>query len=139
MLIFRLTKCNKMNNHVHIAHHQGSFIVRKSNCVIVTVHDIGTSHQSLLSFCSLPCIKAVSQRSLIVHVCLPGQEPQAEELDGQYPSMQVKQQYLQSRRLCVWNMSIFTTRSSFVYIIFGYLCSLEISKAPWSIGVNNGW
>ena len=104
MLIFRLTKCNKMNNHVHIAHHQGSFIVRKSNCVIVTVHDIGTSHQSLLSFCSLPCIKAVAQRSLIVHVCLPGQEPQAEKLDGQYPSMQVKQQFLQFfqiRRLCV--------------------------------------
>jgi len=70
------------------AYIQGSFIVRKSNCVIVTVHDIGTSHQSLLSFCSLPCIKEVAQRSLIVHVCLPGQEPQADELDGQYPSMQ---------------------------------------------------
>jgi len=70
------------------AYIQGSFIVRKSNCVLVTVHDVGTSHQSLLSFCSLGCIRHVAQRSLIVHVCLPGQQPGAEDLEGEYPSMQ---------------------------------------------------
>ena len=69
---------------------QGSFIVRKSNCVIVTIHDIGCSYQNLHKFCSHPSMKQVTERSCYVHICLPGQEPEADNIDAEYPGMQVK-------------------------------------------------
>ena len=69
---------------------QGSFIVRKSNCVIVTIHDIGCSYQNLHKFCSHPSMTHVTERSCYVHICLPGQEPGAEAIETDYPGIQVK-------------------------------------------------
>ena len=56
--------------------------------MIVTIHDIGTSYQSLHTFCCLPSMQQVAERSLIVHVSLPGQHPGAPDLQSDYSSMQ---------------------------------------------------
>ena len=71
---------------------QGSYVVRRSSCVILTIHDLVTNHRSLARFCSLACMRPVAERSLVVHICVPGQETGAEDTDT-LPSLQVTTMY----------------------------------------------
>ena len=66
---------------------QGSLAAR---CVIVTVHDLGTSQLSLSEFFSLPCLDPLTARCLLVHVSLPGQQPDQPDWEpGQtFPSLE---------------------------------------------------
>ena len=71
---------------------QGSLpeIQRVGRCVILTLHDLGSSHLSLQDFFSLPCLAALTSTSLLLHISLPGQQPEAPDCPttARYPSMQ---------------------------------------------------
>jgi len=56
--------------------------------VFLTVHDLGENHESIVDFTMHPAMAEITNRSLYLHVDLPGQEPGAADLDGDYPSMQ---------------------------------------------------
>ena len=56
--------------------------------MILTLHDLGSNHRSVAQFCSLTCMRSVTERSLLVHICVPGQETGAEVADT-VPSLQV--------------------------------------------------
>jgi len=43
---------------------------------------------SMYKFCSLPCMKSVTERSVIVHICLPGQQNSADDHSGDFPNLQ---------------------------------------------------
>ena len=61
-----------------------------SQCVLVTLHDLGSSHLALQQFFSLPCLAALTSTSLILHISLPGQQPEAPDCPkaSRYPGMQ---------------------------------------------------
>ena len=67
---------------------QGSLTVRRSSCVILTLHDLGTNHRSVARFCSLTSMRLVTERSTVIHVCVPGQETKASDIHT-VPSLQV--------------------------------------------------
>ena len=56
--------------------------------MILTLHDLGTNHRSLARFCSLASMRMVTERSLVIHVCVPGQETGASDTHT-VPSLQV--------------------------------------------------
>ena len=56
--------------------------------MILTLHDLGTNHRSLARFCALASMRLVTERSLVIHVCVPGQETGAGDADT-LPSLQV--------------------------------------------------
>ena len=66
--------------------------------MILTLHDLGSNHWSLAQFCSLACMRQVTERSLLVHICVPGQETGAEDADT-VPSLQVTTIYCTTVRL----------------------------------------
>ena len=63
---------------------------RVGQCVILTLHDLGSSHLSLQEFFSLPCLSSLTSTSLLLHISLPGQQPGAPDCPtrANYPSMQ---------------------------------------------------
>lgn len=66
--------------------------------MILTLHDLGSNHRSVAQFCSLACMRPVTERSLLVHICVPGQETGAEDADT-VPSLQVTTIYCTTVRL----------------------------------------
>lgn len=63
---------------------------REGNSVFLTVHDIGSNHNSWVSFTKNEVMNGVTEKSLFLHVCAPGQETGAEDLPDNYtfPTMQ---------------------------------------------------
>ena len=61
-----------------------------SRCVLLTLHDLGSSHLALQQFFSLPCLAALTSTSLVLHISLPGQHPEAPDCPStaRYPGMQ---------------------------------------------------
>jgi len=64
--------------------------LREGNSVFLTVHDIGSNHNSWVSFTKNEVMNGVTEKSLFLHVCAPGQETGAEDLPDNYtfPTMQ---------------------------------------------------
>lgn len=58
---------------------------KDSKIVYLTCHDIGNNHYSFAKFISSPCFDDIRKRSVFVHVDLPGQEDDAEDLDEDHP------------------------------------------------------
>ena len=56
--------------------------------MILTLHDLGTNHRSVARFCSLASMRLVTERSLVIHVCIPGQETRASDTHT-VPNLQV--------------------------------------------------
>ena len=59
-----------------------------SQCALVTLHDLGSSHLSMSELFSLPCLSQLTSRSLLVHLSLPGQQPAAPDQEQTFPSLQ---------------------------------------------------
>lgn len=53
--------------------------------VILTVHDVGTNHNSFVDFFDHPSMADVTANALVLHICLPGQEDNA--MDLTFPSV----------------------------------------------------
>jgi len=68
---------------------QGDQDKMKEGVVFLTVHDVGASYQTLVDFISHPSMEQIKGRCVFLHVAVPGQEPEQEDLprDFTFPSM----------------------------------------------------
>jgi len=69
---------------------QGDIEKLRGGVVLLTVHSAGSSFNSWLDFAGDVKMEDIRKRALFVHVALPGQEPDSEELlgDFQFPSLE---------------------------------------------------
>lgn len=69
---------------------QGDVALQDKKAVFLTVHDLGCNHTSFHDFVEHPVMKEIKERSIFIHVDLPGQEDDAPDLpeDFKYPTMQ---------------------------------------------------
>jgi len=76
--------------HLHVYVQGDLERLRDKNSVFLTVHDIGSNHNSWVSFSKQEVMNSVTEKSLLLHVCVPGQDPGAEDLpdDFVFPTMQ---------------------------------------------------
>ncbi|CAD6185474.1 unnamed protein product [Caenorhabditis auriculariae] len=70
--------------HVYV---QGNAEERAGKTYIITVHDIGTNHKSFVRFVNHPSMAAVKEKSIFLHVCVPGQEDNAADYIGDFPTL----------------------------------------------------
>eukprot|EP00090_Calanus_glacialis_P013875 TRINITY_DN2250_c0_g1_i2.p1 TRINITY_DN2250_c0_g1~~TRINITY_DN2250_c0_g1_i2.p1 ORF type:complete len:322 (-),score=110.47 TRINITY_DN2250_c0_g1_i2:163-1128(-) len=65
--------------------------LKTSSSVLLTIHDVGSSYNSWVNFTSHEDMKEVKDRSLFLHVCMPGQKAEEDDLspDYMFPSMQM--------------------------------------------------
>jgi hypothetical protein len=63
--------------------------LKSSPSVFLTLHDVGSSYSSMVNFTHHEDMLEVTRKSLVLHVSLPGQGPEDEDLDPdyEYPSM----------------------------------------------------
>ncbi|KAL3222343.1 hypothetical protein MRX96_028442 [Rhipicephalus microplus] len=63
----------------------------EKKAVFLTVHDIGNNHSSFQDFVDHPCMAEIKQRSVFIHVDVPGQEDNATELPSEFnfPTIQM--------------------------------------------------
>ena len=68
---------------------QGDLDRCRNQAVFLTVHHVGSDYTSLVSWASSPAMKEVRDRAVFLHVSLPGQESESEDLprDFTFPSM----------------------------------------------------
>lgn len=78
--------CGKLTVHV-----QGDMDNLEKKAVFLTVHDIGNNHSSFQDFVEHPCMAEIKQRSVFIHVDVPGQEDNAAELPSEFnfPTIQM--------------------------------------------------
>ncbi|XP_075737890.1 uncharacterized protein LOC142777415 isoform X8 [Rhipicephalus microplus] len=78
--------CGKLTVHV-----QGDMDNLEKKAVFLTVHDIGNNHSSFQDFVDHPCMAEIKQRSVFIHVDVPGQEDNATELPSEFnfPTIQM--------------------------------------------------
>merc|ERR1712142_404059 len=67
---------------------QGDLKTLRDGVVFLTVHDIGSNHKPIARFTSHACMDQIATRALFVHVCVPGQDKDAEDFGADFPSMQ---------------------------------------------------
>jgi len=67
---------------------QGDLKTQRDGVVFLTVHDIGSNHKPIARFTSHACMDQIATRALFVHVCVPGQDKDAEDFGADFPSMQ---------------------------------------------------
>jgi len=70
--------------HVYI---QGNIEDRLGKTVILTVHDVGTNHKSFVRFVNHPSMAEVKAKSIFLHICVPGQEDNAPDFVGEFPTL----------------------------------------------------
>ncbi|XP_076368564.1 uncharacterized protein ZK1073.1-like [Tachypleus tridentatus] len=70
---------------------QGDIEKMDSKAVFLTVHDIGSNHSSFHTFVEHACMTEIKQRSIFIHVDVPGQEDNAPDLpaDFHFPTIQM--------------------------------------------------
>ncbi|KAH7722489.1 Ndr [Aphelenchoides avenae] len=66
---------------------QGCLEDRNGKTFILTVHDVGANHKSLIRFVDDPSMEEVKENTIFLHVCLPGQEDNAPDYKGEYPTL----------------------------------------------------
>ncbi|XP_018900286.2 uncharacterized protein ZK1073.1 isoform X1 [Bemisia tabaci] len=84
--IVKTDRCGDLTVHV-----QGDLTQQEKRAIFLTVHDLGSNHHSWEDFVSLPCMTEVKDRSIFIHVDVPGHEDNAPPLPDsyQFPSLQV--------------------------------------------------
>ncbi|PAV92819.1 hypothetical protein WR25_18112 [Diploscapter pachys] len=66
--------------HVYV---QGNIEDKSGKTFFITVHDIGTNHKSFIRFVNDPSMAPVKDKSIFLHVCVPGQEQNASDFSGE--------------------------------------------------------
>ncbi|XP_054917186.1 uncharacterized protein ZK1073.1 isoform X4 [Dermacentor andersoni] len=94
--VYEEVSCNKMevmtkNCGKLTVHVQGDMDNLEKKAVFLTVHDIGNNHSSFQDFVDHPCMAEIKQRSVFIHVDVPGQEDNATELPSEFnfPTIQM--------------------------------------------------
>merc|ERR1711892_397862 len=62
--------------------------LKASTPVFLTIHNVGSSYKNWMRFTSQDCMKEAKDKSVFLHVSLPGQQSAADDLDQVFPSMQ---------------------------------------------------
>ncbi|XP_046599703.1 uncharacterized protein ZK1073.1 isoform X2 [Neodiprion lecontei] len=78
-------KCGDL--HVYV---QGDLKQQEKRAVFMTVHDLGCNHTSFHDFVNHPCMSEIKDRSIFIHIDVPGHADNAPNLpDGfQFPTLQ---------------------------------------------------
>lgn len=63
---------------------QGNLEEKHGKTIFLTCHDMGTNYKSWLPFVNHAAMTGVRERSIFIHVCVPGQEDNAETLPESY-------------------------------------------------------
>ncbi|XP_046658900.1 uncharacterized protein ZK1073.1 isoform X2 [Homalodisca vitripennis] len=73
-----------------VIHVQGDVSQQDKRAVFLTVHDLGCNHYSFEDFINKPCMSDIKERSIFIHVDVPGHEDNADPLPDsfQFPSLQ---------------------------------------------------
>uniref|UniRef100_A0A0N5BUB2 AB hydrolase-1 domain-containing protein n=1 Tax=Strongyloides papillosus TaxID=174720 RepID=A0A0N5BUB2_STREA len=66
---------------------QGDLNERHHKTTILTVHDIGTNHKNFIKFVNHSSMSSVKANAIFLHVCIPGQEDNALDFSGEFPSL----------------------------------------------------
>ncbi|VDM93062.1 unnamed protein product [Onchocerca ochengi] len=82
MISIQTTKCGFI--HVYV---QGNLDDRNGKTMIMTVHDVGTNYKSFVHFCNHLSMADVKAKSIFLHVCIPGQEDNAPDFVGDFPTL----------------------------------------------------
>ncbi|KAA0189238.1 hypothetical protein HAZT_HAZT001642 [Hyalella azteca] len=69
---------------------QGDLTKIDQRAVFLTVHDLGCNHNAWVQFLEHPVMKETRERSIFIHVVVPGQDDNAEDLPSEmtFPTMQ---------------------------------------------------
>ncbi|KJH42341.1 Ndr family protein [Dictyocaulus viviparus] len=67
--------------HVYV---QGNLDERNGKTIILTCHDVGTNYKTFVRFVNHPTMVDVKNKSIFLHVCVPGQEDNAADYIGEY-------------------------------------------------------
>jgi len=78
--VVNLEKCGPVSVFI-----QGDLTQQRDGAVFLTVHDIGSSYQSWVAWVNHSSMEEVRKKALFLHVCIPGQEPGAEDLPVEFP------------------------------------------------------
>ncbi|GFY49666.1 uncharacterized protein ZK1073.1 [Trichonephila inaurata madagascariensis] len=62
----------------------GDLDIAEKKAVFLTVHDIGSNHSSFYTFVNHPSMTEIKQRSVFIHIDVPGQEDHAPDLPADY-------------------------------------------------------
>jgi len=70
---------------------QGDLSQQEKKAIFLTVHDLGCNHTSFHDFVEHPCMQDIKERSIFIHIDVPGQEDGSPDLpdDYQFPRMQM--------------------------------------------------
>uniref|UniRef100_A0A1B6L4H9 AB hydrolase-1 domain-containing protein n=1 Tax=Graphocephala atropunctata TaxID=36148 RepID=A0A1B6L4H9_9HEMI len=73
-----------------VIHVQGDVSQQDKRAVFLTVHDLGCNHYSFEDFINKPCMSDIKERSIFIHVDVPGHEDNADPLPDsfQFPTLQ---------------------------------------------------
>ena len=55
--------------------------------MFLTIHDVGSSYKKWVSFTNQEDMKETKDKSVFLHISLPGQKPAADNLDCGFPNM----------------------------------------------------
>lgn len=78
------TNCKKLTVYV-----QGDLNKMDQRAIFLTVHDLGCNHMAWVQFLEHPVMKETRERSIFIHVVVPGQDDNADDLPSeQFPTMQ---------------------------------------------------
>lgn len=71
-------------------HVQGDLSQQEKRAVFLTVHDLGCNHNSIQTFVNLACMQEIKDRSVFIHVDVPGHEDNSGDLPDSFnfPSLQ---------------------------------------------------
>lgn len=69
---------------------QGDLNLQAKKAVFLTVHDLGCNHSSFHDFVNHPCMCEIKERSIFIHIDVPGHEDNAPNLPDsfQFPTLQ---------------------------------------------------
>jgi len=83
--VVKTEKCG--NLHVYV---QGDVSKATEKACFMTVHDMGSTYANMVDFVNHPVMKETKDRSVFIHVGVPGQEDNAQDLpnDFTFPKMQ---------------------------------------------------
>ncbi|KAK5979982.1 N-myc downstream regulated [Trichostrongylus colubriformis] len=70
--------------HVYV---QGNLEERNGKTIILTCHDVGTNYKTFVRFVNHPSMADVKNKSIFLHVCVPGQEDNAADYIGEFPTL----------------------------------------------------
>jgi len=83
--VVKTDKCGNVNVFV-----QGEPSKAADKACFLTIHDMGSNYQNMVDFVNHPVMKETKDRSIFIHVGIPGQEDNAQDLPNEFtfPKMQ---------------------------------------------------